>query len=220
MNIFITGTDTDCGKTWVSAELLRAAASAGINALGMKPIASGAERLNDQWRNDDVEALRAASNVTIEREVCNPYIFEMPASPHIAARPSATEIDLALIAQAYQRCAAAADFVVVEGVGGWMVPLNQSDTVADLARVLGLPIVLVIGIKLGCINHGLLTAAAIDRAGLELHGWIANQREADLVESEAVIDSLAERISAPLLARTEINQARALAPLALTLARA
>ncbi len=199
MSIFITGTDTDCGKTYVSCALLRALDAGGYAALGMKPIASGATLVDGRLQNADVTALERASNTAIAAEIRNPYLFAPPTSPHIAAAESATEIDLELILAAYRRCAAAADFVVVEGVGGWLVPLSPTHTVADLARALGLPVLLVVGVRLGCINHALLSARAIAASGLDLYGWVANILDPDLHALDTVIESISERLPAPCL---------------------
>ena len=213
MNIFITGTDTDCGKTWVTSALLRAAGDQGIRALGMKPIASGAERRDGEWHNDDVAALRAASSVEVPARTMNPYIFELPASPNIAAQAVGADVNLDPILAAYADCAEAADWVVVEGVGGWLVPLNTDANVADLAAALALPVVLVVGLKLGCINHALLSAAAMTAAGTPCIGWIANRSDDDMAAPDAVINTLTDRLPWPLLAVTAPNDGHSLGPL-------
>lgn len=220
MNIFITGTDTDCGKTWVTAGLVRGAAASGVRALGMKPVASGAVLSSDQeWINEDVETLRRAGSVALPRRTVNPYCYELPASPHIAAA-GAAPVDLAVIRQAYGDCADAADFVAVEGVGGWLVPLNQQDSVADLAVALDLPVLLVVAVKLGCINHALLSAQALRAAPVRCCGWVANCLQQDLAAADAVVDTLRERLPWPLLAAPGHNEPTALHDLGARLAAA
>ena len=211
MNVFITGTATDCGKTWVTAGLLRAAGARGLTSLGMKPVASGATEIDGHWINDDVMQLRSASNVTVPASDDNPYLFELPASPHIAALGSERRVDLEVIADAYTRCATAAEVVIVEGVGGWLVPLNEHHNVADLAFKLQLPVVLVVGLRLGCINHALLSAAAIEASGMRCCGWIANGLDSELLAREAVIETLVQQLKAPLLAVTSRGDDSALA---------
>ncbi|MCB1747217.1 MAG: dethiobiotin synthase [Gammaproteobacteria bacterium] len=218
MNLFVTGTDTGCGKTFVTAALLRHLARRGTRALGMKPIASGAERTADGLVNEDVAALVAAANVAAPPAIVNPYLFEPPASPHIAAAASGAVVDLAVIAEAYAACRAAAEVVLVEGVGGWQVPLAEDVDLADLVRALGLPVLLVVGIRLGCINHALLSIAAIAEAGVVCHGWVANVLEPDLYAREAVVETLARRIPAPLLATIENGDTGSLDALAASLA--
>ncbi|MGE0485069.1 MAG: dethiobiotin synthase [Gammaproteobacteria bacterium] len=218
MNVFVTGTDTGCGKTYVTAGLLRHLAARGTRALGMKPIASGAERIDGQLVNEDVRALVAASSVAVPPRVLNPYLFEPPASPHLAAAASGAHVDLDVIRDAYAACRAAAEVVVVEGVGGWQVPLAEDLDVADLVRALGLPVLLVVGVRLGCINHALLTSAAIAEAGIVCHGWVANVLEPDLYDRDGVIETMARRIPAPLLATIEAGDTSSLATLAAGLA--
>ena len=174
MSLFVTGTDTGCGKTRVSCALLRALSRDGTSAAGMKPVATGAAYVDGQLVNDDVEALRAASSTMIPQQDMNPYTFEPPCSPHIAAGTVPTRIDLDRIVRAYAACRERADVVVVEGVGGWSVPLGDDLWLADLVKALELPVLLVVGVKLGCINHAVLTARAIARAKRPLIGWVAN----------------------------------------------
>lgn len=167
---FVTGTDTSIGKTTVSCALLRAFAAQGKEVVGMKPIAAGCE--NGQWM--DVEQLLAASNVNVTSQQINPYAFDPPISPHIAAQQAGAEIDLSVIHQAYLELSKQAEIIIVEGAGGFLVPINQHQTGADLAKILDLPVILVVGMRLGCLNHALLTAQAIRAAGLTLAGWVAN----------------------------------------------
>lgn len=194
---FVTGTDTGVGKSRASAALLHALARQGLRAVGMKPVAAGCDA---PGRNEDVDALRAASNVAVPAELDNPYLLPDPVSPHIAANNAGVRIDVGLIAQ---RCAALrerADAVVVEGAGGFLVPLNESHNGADLAAALGLPVILVVGLRLGCLNHALLTRDAIAARGLPLAGWICNRLDPQMPEQAANIDYLRAQIAAPLLA--------------------
>lgn len=200
MPLFVTGTDTGCGKTVVSCALLRALARMDIRAIGMKPVATGAKRDGERLINEDVEALRAASSTSLPPAITNPYIFEPPCSPHIAAAQAGTPIELDRIATAYKACIEKADEVVVEGVGGWCVPLGNDLWLDELPRALELPVLLVVGVKLGCINHAVLTAQAIERSGARLFGWVANVLEPSLFELETVIETLTAHIPAPRLA--------------------
>lgn len=192
---FITGTDTGVGKTTVSCALLHAFAAQGKKAVGMKPVAAGSE--NGQW--PDVEQLIAASNIRAAREHVNPYAFDPPVAPHIAAQQAGVEIDLAVIQRAYQTLGNQADIVIVEGAGGFLVPLSAQQTGADLARALNLPVILVVGMRLGCLNHALLTAQAIRAAGLTLAGWVANCVDPQMRVLEENIATLEHRLDGPLL---------------------
>jgi dethiobiotin synthetase len=201
---FVVGTDTNVGKTYVASALLRHFVSSGKRAVGMKPVASGCE-LSEQgiWQgqlvNDDVVALYEAGNVPAALELINPYRFEPAIAPHIAAEKAGVEIDVDLIVRSYHALTEMAEVVVVEGAGGFFVPLNDSQTLADLAVKLNLPIILVVGMRLGCINHALLTVEAIKSRGLMLVGWIANQVEPDMPMFAENLDSLQQRIEAPCL---------------------
>ena len=201
MNYFVTGTDTGVGKTLISCALLHGFAAQGKRVVGMKPIAAGC---NTDEQNEDVLQLRAASNMEVGYGQINPYLFLQAIAPHIAARRAGIVIQFSRIVQSYQELAAQADVVIVEGVGGFRVPLNtqqangQQDS-ADLVRELGLPIILVAGIRLGCLNHALLTVEAIAARGLTLAGWVANIVEADMPMREENIAALQQRIDAPLL---------------------
>jgi dethiobiotin synthetase len=197
---FVTGTDTGVGKTLVSCALLHAFASRGRRAIGMKPVASGCERVADEWRNEDVENLIAASGVSAPRELINPYHFVPPIAPHIAAAQVGESIELARIETAFAALARVAGTVIVEGVGGFYVPLNAREDTADLACRLVLPVILVVGLRLGCLNHALLTAAAIRARGLTIAGWIANGIDPDMDDPAQNIAALDARIAAPRLA--------------------
>lgn len=180
-SFFIVGTDTEIGKTFATALLLRAAKLAGRTALGMKPVAAGVDA---QGRNEDVEALLAASSFTPPREDVNPFLYQAPVSPHIAARDEGRAVDLEVIAAAHRRLCAQADLVLVEGVGGFRAPLGDNLDGADLAWALGLPMILVVGLRLGCLNHALLTAEALVARGHRLVGWIGNHVDPDMVRQE------------------------------------
>lgn len=192
---FVTGTDTGVGKTTVSCALLKAFAAQGKKAVGMKPVVAGSE--NGRWH--DVEQLIAASSISAAREHINPYAFDSSVSPHIAARQAGVDIDLAVIQRAYQALSSQADIVIAEGAGGFLVPLNARQTGADLARALNLPVILVVGMRLGCLNHALLTAQAIHAAGLPLAGWVANGIDRRMLALEENIATLERWLDGPLL---------------------
>lgn len=201
---FVVGTDTNVGKTYVASALLRYFVSSGKRAVGMKPIASGCElSAHGIWQgqlvNDDVVALYEAGNVPAALELINPYHFVPAIAPHIAAEKVGVEIDVDLILRSYHTLAEMADVVVVEGAGGFFVPVNNQQTLADLAVKLQLPIILVVGMRLGCINHALLTVEAIQSRGLTLAGWVANQVEPDMPMFAENLVSLQQRIAAPCL---------------------
>ena len=191
----MTGTDTGVGKTAVACALLRAFAGAGKSAVGMKPVAAGSEA----GHRADVEALAGASTVRVPVDLANPYAFEPAIAPHIAADLAGVRIEIETIARAYAGLSRRAEVVVVEGVGGFLVPLNARETGADLAKRLALPVVLVVGMRLGCLNHALLTATAIRAAGLPLAGWVANSATHEMPAFEANVATLDERIDAPRL---------------------
>ena len=178
---FITGTDTGVGKTHVACKLIHDYVAQGYKVVGMKPVAAGSDLVNGQWVNDDVLKLEAASNVKAPRELVNPYSFKEAVAPHIAAEKAGVEIKIEVIQQAFQALSKLADIVIVEGAGGFLVPLNDQQSMADLPAALDIPVILVVGMKLGCINHSLLTVEAIKARGLHLHGWVANQIEPKMV---------------------------------------
>ncbi len=196
---FVVGTDTGVGKTLISAALLRAFALQGKKVVGMKPVAAGCEPAPDGPRCGDVESLLAAGNVVAPRDLVNPYALTPPIAPHIAAQQAGAKIDLSRIAAAFEQLQQLADVVIVEGVGGFMVPLNARQDTADLARLLGLPVILVVGMRLGCISHALLTAEAISRRGLRLAGWVANQIDPAMPVFAENVQALEQRLKAPLL---------------------
>lgn len=196
---FVTGTDTGVGKTTISSALVHQFAALGLRSVGMKPVASGCVLQDGVLLSEDVQQLKAASNLTLPLSDINPYAFEPAIAPHIAASQAGAEIDLSVIQAAYARLEAAADVVIVEGVGGFRVPLNDTVDTADLAVALGLPVILVVGLRLGCINHALLTAEAIAARGLTLAGWIANRIDPAMSMQEENLQALSLRLQAPCL---------------------
>lgn len=194
--MFVTGTDTEVGKTFVSCALIRQLAASGLRVAAMKPVASGARSVGGQLRNDDALQLMAASNVDAPYEWVNPYCFEPAIAPHIAAQQAGIEMSQEPVLEAYQRLSERAEVVVVEGVGGWAVPMNTRQTMADLAARLNLPVVLVVGMRLGCINHALLSIEAIRSHGLPVRGWIANTLDPDMPCLQENIKTLENFISA------------------------
>lgn len=196
---FITGTDTGVGKTLVTGALLHAFARQGSKVVGMKPVAAGCEATPHGLSCEDVEQLRAQSNVAAPLNLVNPYAMASPIAPHIAAEQAGVEISLETIDRAFHQLRAMADVVVVEGVGGFMVPLNAAQDTADMAEMLGLPVILVVGMRLGCINHALLTAQAIRHKGLRLAAWVANRTDPDMSAFDENLRFLKTHLAAPLL---------------------
>lgn len=202
--LFVTGTDTGVGKTLVSAALLHALAAHYPRVVGMKPVAAGGDWIDGTFSNEDVRALRGASTVRVDPALDNPVLLPDPVSPHIAAQRAGVQITVAQLMQAYQALCGQADAVVVEGAGGFLVPLSESEDGADLARALNVPVVLVVGLRLGCLNHALLTAQAVCSSGLTLAGWVANHVDpAMLAQGDNIAylqQQLYSRYQAPLLA--------------------
>ncbi len=198
---FVTGTDTEIGKTLISCALLHALVRTGVRACGMKPVAAGAVLRDGALHNDDADHLAAAGNVNMLPSLTTPYMLREAAAPHIAAEQDGIVIEAVPIIAAYLELSAASDAVVVEGVGGFRVPLSDDFDTADLAQQLALPLILVVGVRLGCINHALLTVEAIGARGLVLAGWIANEIEPDMRFVDENIEALLLRIPAPLLGR-------------------
>jgi len=197
--IFVTGTDTGVGKTLVAAAFLHAFSNCGLRAIGMKPVAAGCEVRGGRLVNDDVTSLKAASNIAAAEDDINPYRFPSPIAPHLAAAQAGEWISLERIHAAYTALAATADRVVVEGAGGLLVPLGKDGDFADLARSLDLPVVLVVGMRLGCLNHALLTAQAMHGRGLKFAGWIANSLDPGMAEFAGNLQTLRDLLQAPLL---------------------
>lgn len=201
-SIFIIGTDTEVGKTYVTGLLIRNLRDAGINAAGMKPVASGLIEKNGSMVNEDIETIVEAAGDSFDRSLINQYLYAPFVAPHLVAAQQGEEISLARIYECYRHLSAMADCVVVEGAGGLMTPLNDTQTFLDLARILAVPVVLVVAVRLGCINHALLTEHALQSAGVPLLGWVANYPQ----ESDRDMDvenSLKSRLQAPLIALVE-----------------
>jgi dethiobiotin synthetase len=199
---FIAGTDTEVGKTVITCGLLRALNGIGRTTIGMKPVATGAESTSAGLRNDDALQLIANSEPKVSYSAVNPCVYKEPASPNIAASRMGEEVKLDVIEAAYDICRAQAEIVLVEGIGGWRVPLSDTLQTVDLVRYLDLPVILVCGMRLGCINHALLSAAAIVSDGMQLIGWVANAMGPDYLYQTETIDILRQGIPAPLLGVT------------------
>lgn len=197
--VFVTGTDTGVGKTEIACALMRAAARAGRSVVGMKPVAAGARRVDGVMLNCDVEALRHASTVRVRRALMNPFLLEPAIAPHLAAYEAGVRLDIACIARAYRTIAARADAIVVEGAGGFRVPLDAHSDMADLVQRLRLPVVLVVGMRLGCLSHALLSAEAIERRGLAFAGWVANRIDPHMKRYADNVATLRERLNAPMM---------------------
>jgi dethiobiotin synthetase len=196
---FVTGTDTGSGKTTIASALIRHFVNQGFRTVGMKPIASGCDFVDGQAINEDVTALVRASNVNAPMTKVNPYRFMPAIAPHIAASQAGVNIATQVILDAYHQLSRIADVVIVEGAGGFLVPINAGQTLADLAIQLDIPIILVVGMRLGCINHALLTVEAIKSRGLTLAGWMANQVDPHMAEFKANLQTLQQRIEIPCI---------------------
>ena len=199
ISFFVTGTDTGVGKTLVSVALLHALAKRHARVVGMKPVAAGTTLIDGVLANDDVLMLRAASTCRVPAGLDNPVLLHDPLSPHLAAARAGAAIDIPYIVACHRELMLQADAVVVEGAGGFLVPLSETETGADLAQALGLPMVLVVGLRLGCLNHALLTAQAIRARGLTLAGWVANHIDPAMLEQASNIAFLQRQLGAPLL---------------------
>lgn len=198
---FVTATDTGAGKTLVASGIIRALRKTGRRVAGMKPIASGCEQTRDGLLSEDAALLVAASELAAPMDLVNPYRFLRPIAPHIAAAQAGVRLDLKRIEAAYRELGRVADCVVVEGVGGLGVPLNEQEDVADLVRLLGLPVILVVGMRLGCLNHALLTAEALARRELPFCGWVANHVDPAMDVPDENVQTLESRFGVPLLGR-------------------
>jgi dethiobiotin synthetase len=193
---FLTGTDTEIGKTFITCALLQRARQLGIKAVGVKPIAAGTDAAG---KNEDVENIRAANALNLADEIINPYCFKAAVAPHIAAAEAGITIDFARIEAACRAATQQAELVIIEGVGGFRVPLGVDRDSADLAVKLGLPIILVVGLRLGCINHALLSVEAITSRNLKIAGWVANCIDPNMARFEENLATLKALINAPLL---------------------
>ena len=197
LRLFVTGTDTGVGKTRVSAALCRGFARRGLRVAAMKPIASGSQATAAGLRNEDALALHAAINIRASYAEVNPYAFEPAVAPHIAAREAGTAVDFAVLDRAYERLCLQSDVLIVEGAGGWLVPIDTERTFADLAQHWQLGVVLVVALRLGCLNHALLTAQAITSRGLRLRGWVGNQVEPIFPRCDENLQFLRAAVPAP-----------------------
>lgn len=199
---FVTGTDTGVGKTLVACALMVHLRQRYQRIAGMKPVAAGSERgPTGAWSNEDVQALQAAATAELPLSLVNPYLLQAPVSPHIAAQREGVTLSLAPIQNACAALRTRCDALVVEGAGGFRVPLAPALDGADLARALQLPVILVVGLRLGCLNHALLTAEVIAARGLTLAGWVANQTDPTMAEPDLNIGYLQTQLRAPMLAR-------------------
>ncbi|MEO6078189.1 MAG: dethiobiotin synthase [Steroidobacteraceae bacterium] len=208
-SLFVTGTDTGVGKTWVCVQLLQSMVAAGYRAAGMKPVGAGVINTPDGLRNEDALALQAASNVTLPYHLVNPICLPHATSPHLAAEDAGIGVEIGGILQAYDLIKSRTDWIVVEGAGGWLAPIGAPDmpgipgpTMQDIAVALRLPVILVVGIRLGALSHALLTAEAIRRSGLTLAGWAANCLDPGFADAGRYVESLALRLPEPMLWRS------------------
>ncbi len=201
---FITGTDTGVGKTLIANALLKLAQDEGLTTLGLKPVAAGCHQRKGIEVNEDAWELLQHSSVTATYADINPIALREPMAPHIAAAREQRPINTGDLVSHCKARLGPADFSVIEGAGGWLVPLNAHETMADLAAGIGAPVILVVGMRLGCINHALLSAAAIRAAGLPLAGWVANHIDPDMAVPDENVAAIAERIAAPLLGRVPV----------------
>lgn len=215
--LFITGTDTEIGKTWATLAVMQALQNQGLRVAGMKPVASGCAMTAKGLRNEDALQIQQQASFAIPYEQVNPYAFAPPIAPHIAAQQSGVEIDLAVIQSIAQTLQAQADVLVVEGVGGWRVPLGAQSSLVDLVKSLNAQVILTVGLRLGCINHALLTAAVIAQDACHCVGWIANQVQADVAEQSAIIATLQKRLPIDLLGFLPYQQEQDVAALAANL---
>jgi dethiobiotin synthetase len=197
--LFVTGTDTGVGKTLVAAAVLRALRGRGLRVIGMKPVASGCRMTADGIVSDDALALIAESSESAPYRVVNPYAFVPAIAPHVAAVEAGAHIDLRELERAYRILAGLAEIVVIEGAGGWLTPLDEKHALADFARRAKADVLLVVGLRLGCLNHALLTAQAIEHSGLRLSGWVANAIDPRFERASDNVRALQERLAAPLL---------------------
>ena len=198
--VFITGTDTGVGKTYFTVSLMESLKKRGKIVSGMKPIASGATLNDGKMVNDDARLIMQHCSNPVDYELINPVVFEPAIAPHIAARQKNEKIDINQILVCYQQLASISENVVVEGVGGWRVPLSTEKSLVDIVRALDVPVILVVGLKLGCINHALLTAEAIRSDGLVLGGWVSNHIDAEYMFAYETIETIKDSLACPYLA--------------------
>jgi dethiobiotin synthetase len=205
---FVTGTDTGVGKTYASCAILEAARQAGLSTAASKPLAAGGERTASGIHNEDALRLQQHCSPPLSYEDINPLCLEQAVAPHLAASQEGIKLQVDALASSVRRIIGkGADLTLVEGAGGWRVPLNSQETMADLVKALQLPVILVVGMRLGCLNHAMLSVEAIQRDGLKLHAWVANQIDPQMPFQEENLDTLKELIAAPLIARLQRQQA-------------
>jgi dethiobiotin synthetase len=197
---FITGTDTEVGKTWCTLAIIQQLKNQGLRVAGMKPIATGCRVSHAGLRNSDAEQLLQLTELQVPYTWINPYPFEPPIAPHLAAQRVGQHIEIETILNRYAQLATLVDVIVVEGIGGWRVPINAQQSLREVVLALNLPVIVVVGLRLGCINHALLTVETIARDGCQLAGWIANPLQAEF-EVQGCIETLQERLAIPLLAQ-------------------
>ena len=197
---FVTGTDTDVGKTYVSAILLKAASEAGKKTVGYKPVSAGCEEINGRLVNEDASQLLANSSLPVSQDEVNPIAFVPPIAPHIAAKEAGVTIDSQTITEGYDHLKdLSPDLLIMEGAGGWRLPLGDKRYLSDIVKQLQLDVIIVVGMRLGCLNHALLTAEAVQRDGLKIKGWIANQLQPDMPKYAENLSTLKQDMPAPLL---------------------
>ena len=194
---FITGTDTGVGKTWATLALMRYFKTQGLSVIGMKPVAAGCEWQNGLLQNEDALLIQENASFMLNYNEINPYAFEMPVSPHLAAMENTVQLDV--LVQAFNSVKDKADVLLVEGAGGWLAPVSNECDIADLVQALQLPVILVVAIKLGCINHARLTYQAIIASGVECAGWLAMCVEPEMSMLDENVETIKNKISAPLL---------------------
>ena len=199
LSCFVTGTDTEIGKTLVASALIHLQAKRGVKVAGMKPVAAGAKLEGERWVNEDVESLMLASSVKLDQNLVCPYLYRTPVAPHIASEIEGRSIEPDHIIKSFNKIQGLTESIVVEGVGGFRVPLTKDFDTADLAVKLNLPVILVVGLRLGCISQALLTMEAINSRGLKLLGWVANSVNSDMHKVQENLLAIRERIEAPLL---------------------
>ena len=200
LNFFITGTDTGIGKTWFTISLMSALKKRGLCVTGMKPIATGAKRTKKGLINEDARLIKQHCSKTISYDLINPLVFELPAAPNIAAREKGIAIDIEEAIKNYNILKSISDVVVVEGVGGWRVPITNEDYLSELVKRLDLSVILVVGVRLGCINHALLTAEAISSDGFKLCGWVSSHLDRVYSTGEETVNTLKKRLNCPHIA--------------------
>jgi dethiobiotin synthetase len=194
---FITGTDTNVGKTWATIALMRYFKSRGESVVGMKPVASGCLMQDGQLKNEDALLIQENASLPVDYDLINPYAYELPVSPHIAGAKNPVELDR--VAAKFELLKTLADVVIVEGAGGWYAPLNEREAISDLAKTLALPVIMIVALKLGCINHARLTYQAIAQSGLNCSGWIGVCTDPDYLNRDETISTIKAAVDAPLL---------------------